>query len=263
MMDRDSRLLFGVFLVIILLALAISLNTPERINGYIRVYTGYNHNLDYNYFHIKEFISDNPDYFSTIPLDSITPCVEAFEESYYIDNSMIQHILDRENVVDVHPVLIFSVAGKTSEFNSFSFDVCAVEPSIIEVFEADDLEGRFLRKGDKDKIVINQFIKEKYGVEVGDNIQFIHDFYWKQQVYDIVGVLDDPFPELPGDSALVLMSNRELFEMLDVSDDEELYNFLYVCIRNPVQALNKDDLVKYLNTVFPEALISARNIQPK
>ena len=262
-MHKDLKLLFGIIIMIVLLAYVKSLNTSETIRGYISVYTGYNHNLDYNYFHIEEFITENPDYFSIVSPESILPCIEAFEGAYYIDNSMIQPIIEHENVVDVHPVFIFSVSGKDSENNSFSFDVAAVESSIIEVFENEGIEGRFLKEADEDKIVINQFMKEKYGFEVGDNIQFIHDFYWKQNEYEVIGIMNDPISELPGDSALVLMNNRELFRMLDVSEDEELYNFLYVCTKNPVQALNRDELVQYLNTVFPDALISARNIQVK
>ena len=78
-----------------------------------------------------------------------------------------------------------------------------------------------------------------------------------------MGVLDEQFPMLGGYSAQVMMSSKELFDMLNVSGDEELYNLLYVCTRNPVQALNQDELVTYLNSVFPDALISSRNLQSK
>jgi hypothetical protein len=262
-MGRNTRLLLLTALLIIISAITLSLNTSDQLSGYVSVYTGYNHNLDYNYFHIEEFITDNPDYFSKVPAESITPCLEAFKESYYIDNTLIQDILHHENVVNVHPAFIFSVSGKDSINNSISFDVLAVEPTIIEVFKDDGVEGRFLREGDEGKIVVNQFMKDHYGVMVGDSIHFVHDFYWKQQSFEVVGVLDDQFNVLSGDSALVLMSSKELFNMLNVSRDEELYNLLYVCTRNPVQALNKDELVNYLNSVFPDALISARNIKTK
>lgn len=241
----------------------LSQNTPEKISGCVTVYTGYNHNIDYNYFHIEEFISEHPDYFTIVPAESITPCVDAFHEAYYINTNMIQNVLIHKNVVDVHPVFIFSVSGKDPENNTISFDVLAVESSIMEVFENDAFEGRFLREGEEGKVVINRFMKEKYGFDVGDSIWFIHDFYWKEQPFEVVGVLDEQFPMLLGDSTRVMMSSKELFNMLNVSGDEELYNLLYVCTRNPIQALNQDELVAYLNSVFPEALISSRNLQSK
>jgi hypothetical protein len=139
-MDRNSRRLLLTALLAIILAATLSLNISDQISGYISVYTGYNHNLDYNYFHIEEFVTDHSDYFKVVPSESITPCIDAFKETYYIDNSMIQSILSHENVLDVHPVFIFSVSGKDSINNKISFDVLVVEPSILEVFEGDALE---------------------------------------------------------------------------------------------------------------------------
>jgi hypothetical protein len=276
---RRSIFLFSIIIIGIYLIIYQPLKDAAAVGGVISVYTGYSHNLDYNYFHIEEFICENPDYFSIVSPESITPCVEAFEGAYYINKSGIQSILEYENVVGVHPAILFSLGGNASEkhistFNNyrvsvglkpvdsdtFGFMVAAVEPSIFMVFESDLVDGRFLMEDDEFKIVINRFMKDRCGYEVGDKIQFIHDFYWKDRVYEIVGVFEDPFTELPGYSAMVLMSCEELFDMLEVGEEEELYNFLYVCIRNPVQDRNKNELVQYLDALFPEALISARKI---
>ncbi len=261
-MDRKSSF-FLLSLAVIVLAILYSHNASDEIGGYITVYSGYSHNLDYNYFHIQEFINEHPDYFSIIPPDSITPCIDAFRETYYINNTMIQQIQSQENVVSIHPVFIFSISGKDHENNTIGLDVVAVEPSIMEVYENDALDGRFLREGEEGKVVVNRFMKYKYGFDVGDSVQFFNDFYWKQEYFEVVGVLDEQFPMLGGDSAQVIMSSKKLFNMLNVSGDEELYNLLYICTRNPVQALNQDELVTYLNSVFPEALISSRNLQSK
>ena len=255
--------LFLLSLTIILLAVIYSQNASEKIGGYITVYTGYTGSIDYNYFHIQTFINEHPDYFSIISPNSITPCIDTFHETYYINNTMIQRIQSQENVVSIHPAITFSISGKDPENNTISFDLVAFEPSIIEVYENDALDGRFLREGEEGKVVVNMFMKDKYGFDVGDSVRFVHDFYWKQEQFEVVGVLDERFPMLGGDSAQVLMSSRELFDILNVSGDEELYNLLYVCTRNPVQSLNQDKLVTYLNSVFPEALISSRNLQSK
>jgi len=273
-----SFFIFGFFLIINNINVKVDhrLGEYNKFTGYIALFTGGIGNLDFNYFHIEEFIENNFQYFNNISLEDVMICQEFFEKAYCITKTDIEKILSQGEITDIYPAFIFStnvkVSQKQIEFINerrmnmslaplkdesliIGYDVVAYDSRLDDIFILyDDVDGRLLQEYDIGNIIMNKFVEKNYGYKIGDNIS-VNLYFWKEFIYKIVGKLSDPFPELPGRGPLLLMNKNNLFGELNVSLNDERYNFLYIRLENPDK---KNEVINNLKTIYQDAYISYR-----
>ena len=76
---------------------------------------------------------------------------------------------------------------------------------------------------------------------------------WTEENLRIVGVYENLFPQLSGKGDVVLMNLNELFEYLNVKENDERYNFLFIELNDNEL---RDSTLNQLRNEYPSALIT-------